>query len=164
MWIFLVIWSISAWWRLEQKYITPINCLWPRLRFSSNVTGIGWGAIMVLSLCRTVIKWWQHGSSGQFMWSFWAQSAPKFASISVTSDPLQPYGCKLSVLLTFHIVAMPILRLGKHLLIIRPYECDIDLPGVMSFHLVPYLPRLVAMVAKFSYVKEKWAIFFCMTI
>ena len=36
-----------------------------------------------------------------------------------------------------------------HLLIIRPYEYNLDLPGVMSFRLVPNLPRLVAMVAKF---------------
>ena len=35
-------------------------------------------------------------------------------------------------------------RVGKHLAIIRPLEYYLDLLGVMSFLLVPLLPRLVA--------------------
>ena len=36
-----------------------------------------------------------------------------------TSGPLQSDGCKLTILLTFHINSTPIWRLGKHLLIIE---------------------------------------------
>ena len=32
---------------------------------------------------------------------------------------------------------------------------NLDLPGAMSFHLVPHLPRLVAMVAKFFMCDRK---------
>ena len=38
----------------------------------------------------------------------------------VTSDPREPNGCKLFVLLTFPINSSTILRFEKHLLIIRP--------------------------------------------
>ena len=34
-------------------------------------------------------------------------------------------------------------------MIIRSYEYNLCLPGVMSFHLVPHLPRLVAMIVTF---------------
>ena len=34
---------------------------------------------------------------------------------------------------------------GKHLVIIRPYEYNVDIPGVMRFNLVPHLSRFVAM-------------------
>ena len=34
-------------------------------------------------------------------------------------------------------------------------EYNVDLPWVMSFHLVPHLPRLVAMVAKFFIYERK---------
>ena len=39
-------------------------------------------------------------------------------------------------------------RLGKLLLFIRPKKYNIDLPWIMSFDLVPHLPKYVAMVAK----------------
>ena len=41
-------------------------------------------------------------------------------NIIITSDPLQPDGCKLSVSFTFHINSTPIWLLEKHMLIIRP--------------------------------------------
>ena len=74
------------------------------------------------------------------------------------SDPLLPDGCKLSVLFIFHINITLIWRLGKQLLIMRSYEYNLDCPGVMSFHLVPHLPRLVAMAENFLSVKENRAI------
>ena len=51
-------------------------------------------------------------------------------------------------------------RVGKHLLIIRPKKYILDLPLVMSFDLVPHLPRLVAKVALFSMREEKLPISF----
>ena len=72
---------------------------------------------------------------------------------------VQAIGCNQMVanyvLLTFHINSTPIWRLGKHLLIIRPYEYNNYLPAVMSFHLVHDLPRLVAMVANYSMCERK---------
>ena len=53
-----------------------------------------------------------------------------------------------SVLL-FCIYSAPIWRIWMHLLIIRPCEYSLGLPGVMSYHLVPHMPRLVTMVAIF---------------
>ena len=57
------------------------------------------------------------------------------------------------VLLTFLISSTPIWHLGNFAsreASIRPSECNLNLLEVMSFHLVPHLPRLIAMVAKFS--------------
>ena len=45
-------------------------------------------------------------------------------------------------------------------MIIRPKVYDLYLPEVMSFYLVPHLPRLVAMVAKFFVCKRKVASLF----
>ena len=41
------------------------------------------------------------------------------------------------------------------MLIIRPYEYNLGLPCVMSFHLVSHLPRLVMTVAKFLMCEGK---------
>ena len=66
------------------------------------------------------------------------------------SDPLQLDGCKLSVLLAvLQFGVLQIWHLWKHLLTIEPCEYNLDLSVVMSFHLVPHMPRLVAIVAKF---------------
>ena len=51
---------------------------------------------------------------------------------------LQPDGCKLSVLLTFH-MSKPNWRIGKHPLIIWPSEYNLNLPGVRGFHLVLHM-------------------------
>ena len=59
------------------------------------------------------------------------------------------------VLLTFHISSTTIWRLGKHLVIIRPEEYNVNCPGVMSFHLVPHLLKSVAIVAKFFMCERK---------
>ena len=40
----------------------------------------------------------------------------------------------------------------------RPLQYNLDLPEIMSFHLVPHLPRLDTMDAKFLCMKEKLAI------
>ena len=50
---------------------------------------------------------------------------------------------KCSFSLTVHrFCIIEIWHLGKHLVIIRPYEYNVDLPRVKSFHLVPHLSRL----------------------
>ena len=41
------------------------------------------------------------------------------------------------------------------MLIKRPYEYSLDVPRVMNFPLVPLLPRLVVMVAKFFMCERK---------
>ena len=64
-----------------------------------------------------------------------------------------------TVLLAFHINSTPIWRLGNFasgessIDYIRPFKYNLGLPGVMSFHMVPHLPWLVAMVAKFFMCK-----------
>ena len=38
---------------------------------------------------------------------------------------------------------------------LRPLECSLDLPGVMSFYLIPHLPWFVTMVALLSMCERK---------
>ena len=78
-----------------------------------------------------------------------------FTLKSRANDLLLPDGGKLSVLLTFHINSMPIWRLERHLWIIGPLEYNLCLPWDMSFYLVPRLPRLVTIVAKFFMCEGK---------
>ena len=54
------------------------------------------------------------------------------SAFKFVSDPLQPYGCKLFVLLTFHIF-----------IYVLPKPS-----WVMNINFVHHLPRLIAMVAK----------------
>ena len=40
-------------------------------------------------------------------------------------------------------------------MVMRPYEYNLHLPGVMNFHFTPHLSRLFAMVAKFFMCERK---------
>ena len=76
------------------------------------------------------------------------------------SDLLQPDGCKLSVILAFHINSTLIWRLGnlasrEASIVYMASEYNLYLLEDVSFHLVPHLLRLVALVAKVLCVKEK---------
>ena len=55
----------------------------------------------------------------------------------------------------FCFVRLIFCRLWMHLLFIRSKKYNLDLLYVMSFHLVPHLPRLVAMVTKFFMCDRK---------